>query len=72
MTKYNDREDDGDNDIKKDTNDNENVASRSGSDGFIFNLITTPRLRLVREEGDWDTMATAMQMWNTMYIHIGL
>ena len=71
MTNHNNGDDDVDNVQNEDVKD-ENVASRSGSDGFIFNLITTPRLRLVREEGDWDTMATAMQMWNTMYIHIGL
>ena len=42
MTNYNNGDDDRDNDGNKDGNDDDNAASESGSDGPIFDVISTP------------------------------
>ena len=55
MTKQDDGDDDGANDGNEDKNDNNNAAAGSGSDGPIFDPITTPRSRLIlaeEESGD--------------------
>ena len=43
MTKYNDRDDDGENNKKKDGNNDDNATSGSGPDVTIFDPIMTPR-----------------------------
>ena len=43
MTNYYDRDDYGDNNGNKDVTDENNAASRLGSDGLIFDLITMPQ-----------------------------
>ena len=48
MTKY----DDGDDDGNEDGNDDDYAAAGSGSDGPIFDTITTPRSRLGLAEED--------------------
>ena len=45
MSNKDDRYDDGDNDGNEDGNDDNNTATGSGSDGPIFDPITTPRSR---------------------------
>ena len=52
MKKYDDRDDDGDNNLNEDGNNDNNSAARSGSDGPIFDPITTPWLRLGLAEED--------------------
>ena len=54
MTNYGDRDDDRDVNRNKDTNDDNNAVSRSGSDGLIFDPITTPWSC----EEDWAMTAT--------------
>ena len=72
MTKYDDRDDDGDNDRFEDGKDDDNAAAGSGSDGPIFDLITTHRSRLVLVEEDRVMTVTALRLRRTTYLCVGL
>ena len=73
MTKYDNGGDDGkDNDGNEDGNDDNNAAARSGSDGSIFDPITTPRSCGGGLGDDGDGAAAAAHYvsmrWTIMYI----
>ena len=53
MTKYDDRDDDGNNEVNEDRNDDDNAASASVSNGPIFDKITTPWSRLGHSFVTW-------------------
>ena len=72
INKYNNRYDDRYNGVNEDGNDNDNAAARSGSDGPIFDPITTPQSRLGLAEEDWATTTIVLHMWCSMYLHVGL
>ena len=58
MAEYDGGDDDGDNDRNEVRNDDDNATARSGSDGPIFDMITTPRLGLGLTGQDQATDAT--------------
>ena len=72
MKKYNDGDDDGYYDGNKYINNSYNAATRSGSNGPICTMITTPQSRLSILEEDQKTMDTALQLRSTMYLRVVL
>ena len=72
MRKYDDGDNDGDNDGNEDGNDDDNAAAGSGSDGPIFDPISTPHSRLGFAEEDRATKATELRPRRTMYLRVGL
>ena len=63
----NDGDDDGDNDGNEDGNDEDNAVSGLGSDGPIFDPITTPRSRGGRSCDDNDSVAAAVPYVSTRW-----
>ena len=72
MVNYDKRDGGGDEDKNKDSKNNGNDASVSGSDDPIFNPITTPRSWIGIAEEDWATTTMALQPRWTMYLRIGI
>ena len=72
MTKYNDRDDHGDNDGNEDGNDKGNAAAGSVYDRPIFDPIKIPRSRLGVTGESWETTATSLCLRRTMYLQHGL
>ena len=72
MTNHVDRYYYGDNDRNEDGNDDDNAASRSGSDGPIFNPISAPRSRLGLAEKYEATTTMVLWLRRHMYIRIGI
>ena len=72
MTNHDDEDDNRDNDRNKEKNSNDNVASRSGYDGLIFDPITTPWSQLGFTVEDWATKMTELQPQHHMYLHVGV
>ena len=68
MTNHND----GDNDGNEDKSDDGNAASGSGSDGWIFDPIATPRSCLDLVEEDWATITTGLRPRRHMYLRVGI
>ena len=72
MMKYDDRYDNRDNDVNEDGNEDKNAADISGSDGPIFNLIATPRSRLIIAEEHRATTTTTLWPCLRMYLRVGI
>ena len=69
MTKYNVGDDTRDNDVNDDGNVNNNSPDGLGSDGTIYNPITTPRSRFwSRGGGQGDDIDIDASMENYLYI----
>ena len=65
MTNYDGGDDDGNDDGSDDGNDDDNAASGSGSDGPIFDPITTSRYRGVGSGNDGNSTAAVVHYIST-------
>ena len=72
MTNHDDVDDDGDNDGNEDGNEDNKASSRSGSDGPIFDPITTPQSCLGLAEEYWVITTTALRPRRPMYLCVGI
>ena len=72
MKKHDDRDYDVDNYGNEDGNDDESATSGSGSNGPIFDPITTTWSHLSLSEEYLATTKTALRPRHTIYLHIGI
>ena len=72
MKNPDDRDYDRDNDGKEDENNNGNAASRSGSNGPIFDLIALPRSYLGCADYYWTATKMSLRPQCHIYLRIGI